>query len=194
MTAPAVPDDLVAPGRVVVLVGAAGSGKTTVREAVVAAGLAPERVVSLDDLRVHARERDALAGREPRPLQTYSYVAVLAAAAQQERLLAAGTGYLVDATHLRRRERVAHVRAAASAGLPAVAVLLPALPVQVLHERVLRRPPERHVPVDVLARQAHRRSLLHVDSVAEEGFAAVYVADPANLGDSEWFTRYVGRT
>lgn len=173
MTATPVQVELAASGRVVVLVGPAGSGKTTVRAALVAAGLSRERVVSLDDLRARARAADVAAGRDPRPLQHYSLGAVRAAARQQATLLAAGLGYLADATHLRRRERVAHVRAASAAGLPAVALLMPALPVEVLMERNARRPAERRVPEEVLLRHVHRRSLLGGELLLAEGFSAV---------------------
>ena len=134
--------DLAAPGRVVVLVGAAGSGKTTVRQQLLSAGLDAARVVSLDYLRAQARARDLRAGRQVR-------------------------------AHLRRRERMAHVRAAGAAGVGAVAVLLPSLPVDVLRARVLARPLERHLSEEVLARQAHRRALLDRDLLLAEGFVAV---------------------
>ncbi|WP_345714166.1 AAA family ATPase, partial [Kineococcus glutinatus] len=57
---------------VVVLVGAAGSGKTTVRRALVAAGFDAGLVVSLDDLRRQLRARDLARGWAPAALQRYS--------------------------------------------------------------------------------------------------------------------------
>ena len=156
------------------LVGAAGSGKTTLRERLVAAGLPAEQVVSLDDERVALSAADAAAGRAPRPLQDHSPQAVRRAERAGAELLARGTGYLADATHLRRRERVAHVRAARAAGLPVVAVLMPALDADVLLARTATRPPHRRVPVDVLVRHAHRRSLLDAQRLLrEDGFDAV---------------------
>ena len=83
------------------LVGAAGSGKTTVRERLVAAGLPPERVVSLDDERLALSAEAAAAGREPRALQDWSLPAVRRAERAAAGLLARGCGYLADATHLR---------------------------------------------------------------------------------------------
>jgi predicted kinase len=150
---------------VVVLVGAAGSGKTTFRRSLVAAGYDAGRVVSLDDLRRCERAADAAAGRPVRSLQDYSLRAVRRA---QRRCDA-----LADATHLRRRERMAHVRVAADCGLPAVAVLLPDLTLATLLHRDAERPPDERVPTEVLAKQAHRRSLLSVGLLAGEGFAEV---------------------
>jgi len=37
-----------------------------------------------------------------------------------------------------------------------------------------RRPPDEAVPVEVLERQAHRRSLLSPPMLLEEGFSAVW--------------------
>ncbi|NHC16485.1 AAA family ATPase [Motilibacter deserti] len=165
-------DELPAPA-VVVLVGAAGSGKTTLRGRLVAGGLDPGTVISLDDLRCEARALDAKAGRPVRPLQDYSFSAVRRAARRCDALLAFGAGYLSDATQLRRRERVPHVRAAAEAGLPSVALLLPALSLDELLARDAARPPDEHVPADVLARHAHRRSLLRPGLLRDEGFDVV---------------------
>jgi predicted kinase len=158
---------------VVVLVGAAGSGKTTFRRSLVAAGYDAGRVVSLDDLRRCERAADAAAGRPVRSLQDYSLRAVRRAQRRCDALAGFGAGYLADATHLRRRERMAHVRVAADCGLPAVAVLLPDLTLATLLHRDAERPPDERVPTEVLAKQAHRRSLLSVDLLAGEGFAEV---------------------
>jgi hypothetical protein len=51
-----------------------------------------------------------------------------------------------------------------------VAVLLPHLSVEVLAERDARRPEAQRVPVPVLAKHAHRRSLLSAALLREEGF------------------------
>ena len=158
---------------VVVLVGAAGSGKTTLRRALVAAGLDAELVVSLDDLRGDARAADAAAGRAVLPLQAYSLSAVRRANRRCDALAGFGAGYLADATHLRRHERIVHVRAATSCGLSAVGLLLPDVPLDVLLRRDAARPRDERVPPDVLARQAHRRSLLSERSLLDEGFATV---------------------
>jgi predicted kinase len=156
-------------------VGAAASGKTTLRRSLLAAGLRAERVVSLDDLRRALRDADVVAGREPRPLQDYTLRALRAAERRQQELLSAGAGYLLDATSLRRRERVAHVRAAHAAGLPAVALLLEALPPDVLAERNARRRSDEVVPQEVLAQQSHRHGLLDAALLEGEGFDVVRV-------------------
>jgi predicted kinase len=155
---------------VVVLIGAPASGKTTVRQRLVAAGAAPVAVLRPDDERAALRERDEARGVAPRPLQDYSLAAMRTCAAAAADLLAAGRGYLADATHLRRRERLAHVRAAHAAGLRAVAVLLPSLPVEELSRRNATRDAHRRVPEDVLARHAHRRGLLSAELLRVEGF------------------------
>jgi predicted kinase len=158
------------PEAVMVLVGAPASGKTTLRAQLLAAGSGSFPVLTPDDVRAELRDRDIVAGREPRDLQDYSLSAMRRCADRAAELLAAGSGYLADATHLRRKERVAHVRAAHEAGLPAVAVLLPALPLEVLSARNAQRPSERRVPDGILAKHAHRRSLLTTDLLREEGF------------------------
>ncbi len=161
------------PESVLVLVGAPTSGKTTLRGQLAADradGAEPFVTLSPDDERARMRARDIAAGRDPRDLQDYSLPALRHCATRAEELLALRRGYLADATHLRRKERVAHVRAARDAGLPAVAVLLPHLPLAVLAERNARRPAERRVPEEVLARHANRRGLLSVDLLLTEGF------------------------
>jgi predicted kinase len=166
------------PHTVTVLIGAPASGKTTLRRRLIAGAVAAA-VVSLDDERLALREQDLLAGRPPRLPQGYSHRAVQRCAAAAQALLADGRGYLADATNLRRRERVAHVRAAHAAGLPAVAVLLPDLPVDVLAARNAARPAEQRVPPAVLEKHAHRRSLLSAEQVRDEGFDVVLeVPDP----------------
>jgi predicted kinase len=170
-----VTDPLIPNGpEVLVLVGASGSGKTTLRLRLVANGLPEDLVISLDDLRRRARAVDAARRRQPRPLQDYSALAVRQAARRADALAAFGVGYLADATHLRRRDRRLHVATAAETGLPSRAVLTPVLPLEVLLERNARRPVDEAVPVDVLARQAHRRSLISAETLAEEGFSVVH--------------------
>jgi predicted kinase len=161
------------PEVVMVLVGAPASGKTTLRRRLLAEAATSFPVLSPDDARATLRAQDIAAGSEPHDLQDYSLSALRSCAARAADLLAAGRGYLADATHLRRKERVAHIRAAHDAGLPAVAVLLPVLPVEVLAERNARRTPDRRVPHDILAKHAHRRGLLTPQLLREEGFDEV---------------------
>ncbi|NIZ91858.1 AAA family ATPase [Kineococcus rubinsiae] len=170
----------VAPGVVVVLVGPPAAGKTTLRRELLAAGLDPAAVLSLDDLRRRFRAAAVATGLPAREAQAYSLPAVRRAARRGDALAAFGTGYLADATHLRRAERREHVGRAADAGLAAEAVLLPDLPLAELLRRNASRPDDERVPEDVLARFAHRRSLLDPDLLREEGFAVVHA--PAASG------------
>jgi predicted kinase len=155
---------------VAVLVGTSGSGKTTLRRRLLTAGLEPDQVVSLDDLRRYARGQDLARGRPPRELQDYSALAVRRAGRRADALAALGAGYVADATHLRRRDRRVHVRAAAETDLPAVALLTALASLEELAERNAGRPGDEQVPLDVLARQHHRRSLLSPELLLEEGF------------------------
>lgn len=164
-----------------VLVGASGSGKTTLRQAMVAGGLHPDHIVSLDDQRRSARSHDMERGRAARPLQQYSAIAVRRAARRAHALAAFGAGYVADATHLRRRDRVEHVATAASTGLMATAVLMPALPLAELVRRNLDRPADEQVPTDVLERQVHRRSLLSAEMLLDEGFVSVHEVSDLGL-------------
>jgi predicted kinase len=158
---------------VVVLVGTSGSGKTTLRRRWLAEGLPADVVVSLDDLRREALDDDLVRGRRPRRLQDYSAAAVRRATARYDALAGFGAGYLADATHLRRRDRTPHVRAAGETGLRSVAVLLPLLHLDELLRRDAARPVGERVPAAVLARQRHRRSLLSAGMLADEGFDEV---------------------
>ncbi|WP_432495418.1 AAA family ATPase [Kineococcus auxinigenes] len=159
---------------VLVLVGAAGSGKTTLRRSLLRRTRSALPVVSLDDLRRELRGADVAAGRPVRELQAYSPAAVRRARRRCQALAGLGAGYLADATHLRRAERVEHLRTAAAAGLPAEAVLMPHLPLPALLERDRGRPLDEQVPEQVLARHAHRRSLLSAAALRAEGFAVVH--------------------
>jgi predicted kinase len=156
-----------------VLVGVSGTGKTTFRRRLVAAGLPADAVVSLDDLRRLSRAEDVARGRPPRPLQAYSAIAVRRVERRANALAAFAVGYVADATHLRRRDRRAHVAVAQDTGLTAYAILTPVVSLDELVERNLRRPVEEQVPIDVLARQLHRRSLITAECLGEEGFSLV---------------------
>ncbi len=155
---------------VVVLVGAAASGKTTLRGRLVAAGLDPRLVVSLDDERSRMYDAALAHGRVPHPLQAYTLPALRRADVRRTALLRVGCGYVADATHLRRRERRVHVAQARAYALPARALLLARTPLDVLLARNAERPPYRRVPQDVLAAHAHRHSLVTLAMLRDEGF------------------------
>ena len=175
---PSAGPDRLAREAVVVLVGAPGSGKTTVRMRLLAEHPGTP-VLSPDDERAAMRDRDLAEGRIPRALQDYSLPALRRCADAAAALLAEGRGYVSDATNLRRKERVTQVRAAHEAGLPAIAVLLPDLPVAALVERNASRSELRRVPEDRLARHADRRSLLDAETLRQEGFDDVVEIDAA---------------
>lgn len=147
--------------------GPPAAGKTTYRRRLLAAGLPAELVVSLDDLRRELRARSA----DPKPLQDYTLGALRIAGDRQRALVEQARGYLSDATNLRRRERVGHVATAGE--LPAYAVLLAEVPLEVLLARNAARPADEQVPPDVVAAFAHRRSLLSADLLLQEGFREV---------------------
>ena len=91
-----------------VLVGAPASGKTTWRRRLVADGYPAERVVSLDELRREVAARVEAAGGPVRSPEEWTTHALRLAARLRAHLVADGTGYLADATHLRRSERAVH--------------------------------------------------------------------------------------
>ena len=163
---------------VVVLVGAAASGKTTLRRRLIAAGLDSALVVSIDDERTFIRDAVIAPGREPKPLQHYTLPALRRVQARQDDLLASGRGYVSDATNLLRSERRKHASLARRHGLPARALLLPALGPDVLTLRDANRPELHRVPAEALARHAHRRSLLRPDEMYDEGFTEVVELTP----------------
>ena len=69
-------------------------------------GCPPERVVSLDELRREVAARVEAAGGPVRSPEDWTPRALRLAARLRAELLADGGGYLADATHLRRSERV----------------------------------------------------------------------------------------
>ncbi len=163
---------------VVVLVGAAASGKTTLRQRLIAAGLDAALVASIDDERTFIRDAVIAQGREPKPLQHYTLPALRRVQARLDDLVASGRGYVSDATNLLRSERRRHASQARTHGLPARALLLPALTPDVLAIRNSNRSELHRVPLEVLARHAHRRSLLRPDQMYDEGFTEVVEVAP----------------
>jgi predicted kinase len=162
---------------VVVLIGPAAAGKTSLRQRLVDDGFDESLVVSLDDTRAWLQQRSRTAGRVTRPLAAYTPVALKVAAAKMRTLLEDGRGYLSDNTNLRRSERLAQVAAARDAGIPVVALLTPRIDLEELVERNQRRPAGLRVPDAILAGQHRRHQRLAPEQLWEEGFDAVWVVD-----------------
>ncbi len=66
-----------------------------------------------------------------------------------------------------------HLAIAADTGLPTLAALTPLESVEELLRRNALRPGDDQVPEDALRRQRHRRSLVSVEMLLEEGFGRV---------------------
>ncbi|HEY8437629.1 MAG TPA: ATP-binding protein [Candidatus Limnocylindrales bacterium] len=152
---------------VVVLVGAAGAGKSTLARRL----FDPEDIVSSDDL------RGAIRG-DPTD-QSLTRVAFSILHRELVRRLARRQTVVVDATNLTHAGRVAILRRAAIAGIPVVGIVL-VPPAADVHARNAARP-SGVVPADAVDRQlataaalgADRRAI--VERLAAEGFAAVHV-------------------
>ena len=165
MSAEGIPVEVGRPG-LVILVGAAGAGKTTLASRL----FRPDEVISSDDLRA-AISGDATDQRATRPA-----FAILHREVAQR--LAAGRLVVVDATSVERAARLALLRQAAAARVPAVALVL-ALPGDLVRARNAARP-GRPVPSDVVDRHLALVAQLLSDGPAAaaehlrlEGFAAV---------------------
>jgi protein phosphatase len=167
MTAGPIALDVARPG-LVVLIGAAGAGKTTLAARLFAA----DEVISSDELRA------AVSGDAADQRATRRAFAILHR--EVGRRLAAGRLVVVDATSVERTARRALLTLAAVSRVPAVALLL-ALPAELVHARNAARA-DRPVPRDVvehhLARVAQLTSggsAAAVDTLVEEGFGHVVV-------------------
>jgi protein phosphatase len=155
-----------APG-VIVLVGAAGAGKSTLARRHFPA----DQILSSDDL------RGAIRG-DPTD-QTLTRTAFRILHRQLTNRLAAGESVVVDATNLTRAARLAIVRRADFLGAPVQAIVL-VPPGSEVRARNGARTSGR-VPADVVDRQLAAAVLLGddraaiVDRLVSEGFAAVHV-------------------
>jgi protein phosphatase len=158
--------NVAAPG-VIVLVGAAGAGKSTLARR----HFPGDEILSSDDL------RGAIRG-DPTD-QTLTRTAFRILHRELTKRLAAGRAVVVDATNLTRAARLAIVRRAAFAGAPAQAIVL-VPPGSDVRSRNGARSSGR-VPADVVDRQLAAAALLGVDPPAiverlvAEGFAEVHV-------------------
>jgi protein phosphatase len=146
---------------VVVLVGAAGSGKSTFA----ARHFAPGEVLSSDAFRARLGHGEAD--------QAVSRRAFGALHAALERRLAAGRTTVVDATNVQPTARRDLVRRAVAAGVPAIAIVFDLPLADCLAGDRLR--PGRHVPAAVVERQWEAlRAAIDAGSLAAEGFTAVH--------------------
>jgi protein phosphatase len=158
----------------VVLVGAAGAGKSTFARS----HFAPGEIVSSDECRarVSGDTYDPAASSEVFEL-LHSLVA--------ERL-AAGLTTVVDATNAAAEHRAPLVRLASVHGFAPVAVVL-ALPERICQERNAGRP-DRAVPPVVV--RSHARSVRRsVPRLRSEGFREVYILASAEDADAATVVR-----
>jgi protein phosphatase len=152
---------------VVVLIGAAGAGKSTLA----ARSFRPDEVLSSDALRA-AISGDPADQRATRPAFAILHRELV-------RRLRAGRLVVVDATNIETAARTALLRITRLLGVPAVAIVLAAAPADV-HARNAARP-GRVVPADVVSRQLGRLARLGAapEAIAArltaEGFAAAHV-------------------
>jgi predicted kinase len=157
MAVVAVPDPAL-----VVLVGPAGSGKTTFA----ARHFAPGETLSSDAYR-------AIVGRDEAD-QRATAPAFAALHRQLGRRLAAGRFTVVDATNVERHARRALLVRAARAGVPSVAIVFDLPPELVLARNAAR--PGRVVDPRIVALHLRQlRVLLDGSSLATEGFDRLYV-------------------
>jgi protein phosphatase len=165
------PDIVIADPSLVVLVGAAGSGKSTFA----ARHFAPDEILSSD------RFRELIAGDAAD--QTATRPAFGRLHRELTRRLAAGHLTVVDATSIERAARRALVHRARIAGVPATAIVLD-LPAAVVLARNARRT-ERTVAEDVVRRHLARlRAQLDGPEapIGREGFDAIMIVrDPTDL-------------
>ena len=155
----------------VVLIGAAGAGKSTFAARL----FTPDEVLSSDELRA------VLSGDASDQRATRTVFGILHREVTTR--LASGRLVVVDATNVERSARLALVRLAGAAGVPAIAIALVPDDAEV-HARNRRRP-GRFAPPEIVDR--HLAALRRVGSaaadlsaaLAAEGFAARHVLGSA---------------
>jgi protein phosphatase len=161
----------VADPSLVVLVGAAGAGKSTFA----ARHFAPDEILSSD------RFRAIVSGDEANQAATKAAFGVLHKAL--ERRLANGRLTVIDATSIEPSARRGLLARAKAAGIPGIAIVLDMPAATVLARNAAR--PARVVDMAVVQRQLERlRTSLDgpAPSISREGFAAVVILrDPAQV-------------
>lgn len=150
---------LIPPGALVVLIGAAGSGKSTFA----ASRFPGESILSSDALRARlgAGEND----------QTVTRASFALLHRLLDGRLASGRPTVVDATNVTIRARASLLKIAHRHGAPAVAVILE-LPVDLVVSRNAARA-ERVVPEGAVRRQIAELGRAGDDQLRHEGFAIV---------------------
>lgn len=150
----------------VVLVGPAGAGKTTFA----ARHFRPDEVVSSDAIRERLTGSEADQSRNPVVFRILNE--------EVARRLRGGGFAVVDATNVEGHARRALLRLAATAAVPAIAIVF-SLPLRDVLARNASRP-GLPVPDDVVRRHWHRlEQTIRDGSIDRDGFAAVHV-----LGDA----------
>ncbi|MGV9342879.1 AAA family ATPase [Streptomyces sp. NPDC003688] len=149
----------------VVLIGPAGSGKTTL-----ACTWPASRVLSLDALR-EAVSDDA--GDQEATADAVDALHLLL-----ERRMARKLNTVIDATNVTRSAREPLIAAAKRHGMPAIAVMV-STPASLCVERQRPRPVNRSVPEDTVRAQ-HKAMVRSHPGLAAEGFNEVVFADSLN--------------
>jgi protein phosphatase len=159
----------------VVLVGAAGAGKSTLAARL----FPPDAILSSDALRAR------ISGDEADQRATRTAFAILDR--QLDARLAAGRTTVVDATSVTPFARRGLLRRAAAHGVPAIALVLDLEPALVLARNAKR--PGRVVPEPAVRRQLAELAASLRDGLEVEGFTAVHVVRTAASLDAlsvEW--------
>ena len=156
--------------------GAAGAGKSTLAGRL----FDPSEVLSSDDLRAAIRGDPAD--------QSVSRTAFGILHRELGKRLVAGRLVVVDATNLTEAARVALLRRAAAAKVPAIAIVL-VPPAAVVQARNAARP-GRVVPAEIVDRQLAAAAALGANAhdvaarLRTEGFAAVHVLETPDAIDA----------